>query len=101
MLELFQDVERALCPTSRDEIRAKLKRLKVWQILAGLRGRPPVDPEPFIQTVANLARLLSDCPEIVELDVNPVRVLESGEVVALDARMRVVRETETAEGRKS
>lgn len=100
LLELFQDVERALCPTSRDEIRVKLKRLKVWQILAGLRGRPPVDPEPFIQTVANLARLLSDCPEIVELDVNPVRVLESGEVVALDARMRVVREAESAEERE-
>jgi acetyltransferase len=100
LLELFQDVERALCPTSRDEIRVKLKRLKVWQILAGLRGRPPVDPEPFIQTVANLARLLSDCPEIVELDVNPVRVLESGEVVALDARLRVVREAESAEERE-
>jgi acetyltransferase len=41
--------------------------------------------------------LLSDFPEIVELDVNPVRVLESGEVLALDARMRVV--PETTEGR--
>ncbi len=90
LVELFQDVERVLCPTSTAEIRAKLERLKAGRILAGMRGQPPIDPEPFIQAVGNVARLLVDCPRIVELDVNPVRILPTGALLALDARMRVL-----------
>ena len=88
-IEVFQDVERVLCPSSLAEIRGKLERLKIWRILAGLRGRPPVDPEPFIRSIGTIARLLADFPEIVELDINPVRVLANGDVLALDARMRI------------
>jgi acetyltransferase len=89
-IEVFQDVERVLCPSSLAEIRGKLERLKIWRILAGLRGRPPIDPEPFIRSIGTIARLLADFPEIVELDINPVRLLTNGDVLALDARMRIL-----------
>jgi acetate---CoA ligase (ADP-forming) len=48
-IEVFQDVERVLCPSSHAEIRGKLERLKIWRILAGLRGQQPIDPESFIR----------------------------------------------------
>lgn len=89
-VEVFQDVERVLCPTAHAEIRSKLERLKIWRILAGLRGRPPIDPEPFIRSIGTIARLLADFPEIVELDINPVRLLTNGDVLALDTRMRIL-----------
>jgi len=79
-----------LCPSSLDEIRGKLERLKIWRILAGLRGRPPIDPELFIRSIGTITRLLADFPEIVELDINPVRLLTNGDVLALDARMRIL-----------
>jgi acetyltransferase len=89
-VELFQDVERVLCPSSRTEIRTKLERLKIWRILAGLRGQQPIDPDSFIWMIANIAQLLADFPEISELDINPVRLLANGEILALDARMRIL-----------
>jgi acetyltransferase len=91
-VELFQDVERVLCPSSRTEIRTKLERLKIWRILAGLRGQQPIDPDSFIWMIANIAQLLADFPEISELDINPVRLLANGEILALDARMRILEE---------
>jgi len=91
-VELFQDVERVLCPSSRTEIRTKLERLKIRRILGGLRGQQPLDPELYIRTIATITRLLADFPEIVELDINPMRILANGEILALDARVRLLEE---------
>jgi acetate---CoA ligase (ADP-forming) len=91
-VEVLQDVERVLCPSSLTEIRNKLERLKIWRILSGMRGRHAIDLEPFIQTIGKIGQLLADFPEIIELDINPVRVLANGDLLALDARMRVAKE---------
>lgn len=88
-VEIFKDVERAICPSSTAEILEKLKKLQSWRMLTGWRGRPPIDPLPLARTIANIAQLLADCPEIVELDINPVRIFPQGTVLALDARMRI------------
>ena len=74
-----------------------MQQLKAWKIMAGLRGRPAVDPEPFIAAVCSLSRLLAEYPEISEFDVNPVRIGVGGTIMALDARMR----TEHGEGGKT
>jgi acetyltransferase len=92
LIEVLADVERVLCPSSCEEIRQKMQQLKAWQILSGLRGRPAVDPEPFIAAICSLSRLLAEYPEIIEFDVNPVRIGDRGTVVALDARMRTEQE---------
>ncbi len=88
-VEVFKDVERVLCPSSIAEIQLKLERLQSYRLLTGLRGRKPVDTAPFARTILHIAQLLADCPQIVELDVNPVRILDQGAVLALDARMRI------------
>lgn len=88
LIEVLADVERVLCPSSRTEIREKLRRLQAWRILAGIRGQAPVDPEPFIAAVFRLSQMLAEFPEISEIDINPVRIAPDGTVLALDARMR-------------
>ena len=88
-VEVFKDVERVLCPSSIAEIQLKLERLQSYRLLTGLRGRKPVDTAPFARTILHIAQLLADCPQIVEIDVNPVRILDQGAVLALDARMRI------------
>jgi acetate---CoA ligase (ADP-forming) len=65
-VEVFKDVERVLCPSSLPEIRGKLERLKVRRMLAGLRGRRSIDPEPFIGRSARLP----DCWPIVRKSSN-------------------------------
>ncbi len=88
-VEVFKDVQRVLCPSSLAEIRQKLEQLQSWRILAGLRGRPAIDVAPFARSIRNIAQLLVDFPQIVELDINPIRIVGQGEVLALDTRMRL------------
>jgi len=89
-VEVFQDVERVLCPSSLAEIMAKIGRLRAAKLFAGARGRGPVDPAPFARAILQVARLLADFPQIAELDLNPVRLLDDGGLLALDARLRLV-----------
>ncbi len=89
-VEVFSDVEIVLCPSEETEIREKLMRLKSFPILSGARGREAVDIDGFIDTVVRVTHLMDRFPRILELDLNPVRILADGSgAVALDARIRL------------
>ncbi len=91
-VEVFGDVASAVCPVSRDDARRKLERLKSYRMLKGFRGMPPADVDGYVDAIVRVSRLLAACPEIKELDVNPLRLLADGSgICALDARMRVER----------
>lgn len=93
-VEVFQDVGRVLCPSSLAEITQKLERLQSHRMFTGLRGRGPVDLAPFTRSILAITQLLAACPQISELDINPVRILGQGAVLALDARLRITRRSE-------
>lgn len=90
-IEVFNDTERALCPSGHVEISVKLERLHSARVLAGTRGQQAGDVAAYIDLIVRVSCLLADFPEIRELDLNPVR-LESGQagVLALDARAKVI-----------
>jgi hypothetical protein len=56
--------------------------------LRGHRGKPPADEAALREALLRVAALLDACPEIQELDINPINVLRQG-VAALDVRIRV------------
>ncbi|MGM0451644.1 MAG: acetate--CoA ligase family protein [Thermodesulfobacteriota bacterium] len=89
-VEVFADVQMVLCPSNREEIEAKVKRLKSYPILTGTRGQIAGDLAAFVDIVEHVSHLMAQCPEITELDLNPVRVLAEGEgALALDCRMQI------------
>ncbi|MCB2216475.1 acetate--CoA ligase family protein [Desulfofustis glycolicus] len=89
-IEVFSDTQRALCPTSHDEVAEKLKTLKSYRIIEGTRGKAAIDNTTYVDLIVRVACLLADFPEIRELDLNPVRILEDGSgVLALDGRARI------------
>ena len=55
--------------------------------LRGFRGSPILDEKAFRRLIVRVSQLLAACPEIHEMDLNPVMVMASG-VVALDARIK-------------
>jgi acetyltransferase len=58
--------------------------------LAGLRGRPPADLAALTQALLALSQLMLDFPQIIEVDLNPVRAFPGQPgIIALDARVRV------------
>ena len=65
-----------------------INSLKSKKILEGARGAKPSDKEAVIDCVLRLAKLLKDFPEIKEMDINPLFVLEAGKgAKVLDARI--------------
>jgi len=59
-------------------------------MLEGVRGKPAVEQDELVTTLLRLSRMLSDFPEIVELDVNPFLAGFKGkDSCALDVRVRL------------
>ena len=86
--EALGDFALGLPPLSERLARRMLESLRTWPILSGKLRRPAVDVERLIETIIRFSFLVADCPQIAEMDVNPLMVTPN-DVVALDARIRV------------
>jgi acetyltransferase len=83
--ELLQDSTCRLAPFNKDTAREMLDELKCRPILAGARGRPPLDVDAAAKALAALSQFAwQSRNEVREIDVNPLFVLPRG-VVAADA----------------
>jgi acyl-CoA synthetase (NDP forming) len=60
---------------------------------------PPADEAALKEVLLRVSVMLDVCPEIQELDINPLKVLERG-VLAVDVRMRVDRRPPRARTRR-
>jgi acyl-CoA synthetase (NDP forming) len=77
LVELLQDSRTLLLPSSRDEIEAALRSLRLFPLLDGYRGRPKADLAAAIDSIAAIAAFaLTNVEELVELDVNPLIICE-------------------------
>jgi acetyl coenzyme A synthetase (ADP forming)-like protein len=85
-VELLTDVSFRVAPINRAEALAMIRETKAGKLLSGLRGQPPADINAAANCLLSLSQLALDFPEIVEVEVNPLRVLEHG-AVALDGRI--------------
>lgn len=87
MAEWLQDTSVRLAPLSLDEARAMVAETRISKLLGGWRGAPAADIEALAQALCAISTLAEDA---VDLEVNPLRVLPSGQgVLALDALLTV------------
>jgi acetyltransferase len=86
--ELFADRSLGFPPLNERLARRMLESLKIWPLLSGYRGRPPVSLDRLLEVLIRLSYFAADYPEIAELDINPL-LATPGRVVALDARLVV------------
>ena len=64
--------------------------IRAVEMLRGVRGKPPVDRAQLVEMQLRLSRLLDDCPEIIELDLNPfLAAYDPADSCVLDARVRL------------
>ena len=71
----------------------------VWLAGEGFRGAKPSDVGAVREVLLRISALLSVCPEIRELDINPLKALEHGAAI-VDARVRIEKETLKAPSRR-
>ncbi|MCL6639219.1 MAG: acetate--CoA ligase family protein [Firmicutes bacterium] len=84
--EILRDVSFRVAPVDRAEALKMMAETKTYPLLTGARGRTAADVEALAGTIVRLSQLLLDCPEILEMDINPLMAGPDG-VVALDARI--------------
>lgn len=88
LVEIAADMAFRLHPLTGRDAREMIGELRVARLLRGFRGAAPADERALIDVLLRLSSLIDACPEIQELDINPLRVLTSG-AVAVDARVRI------------
>ena len=88
MTEILKDRAIALPPLNRLLARRLMEGTRVYRILQGYRNRPAANLEFIEEILIRLAQLVTDFPEIEELDINPM-VLMGDRALAVDARVIV------------
>jgi acyl-CoA synthetase (NDP forming) len=87
-VEVLADVSFRLAPLSRLDAEEMIAEVRSAKLLEGLRGAPPADRLALVDTLVRVGYLASQCPEIMELDINPLMVLAKGQgVLAADVRI--------------
>lgn len=84
--EILKDRAIGIPPLNRTLARLMIEKTRVSKLLQGYRGRPPADFELLEEFLVRLANLVTDFPQIQELDMNPV-IVKNGKLVIADARM--------------
>ncbi len=87
-VEVLGDVAFAVAPVSRAEAEEVLELVRGKKLLTGARGQPAVARAALVELILRLSQLVTDNPEIVELDLNPVMCYPD-RVVAVDLRLTV------------
>jgi acyl-CoA synthetase (NDP forming) len=99
LVELLNDVAFRINPLTDTDVRDMLNEVKGTALLRGYRGSPVADEAALTETILRVSAMLEICPQIQEMDANPVKVLESGAIV-VDARVRVDRLAEAPPTRR-
>ena len=86
MTEILKDQAIAFPPLNRLLARRLMESTRVYQLLKGYRNRPRADFHRLEEILISLSQLVTDFPEIVELDINPL-ILIGSEPCAVDARV--------------
>jgi acetate---CoA ligase (ADP-forming) len=89
-VELLKDVAFRLNPLTDVDAKEIVREIKGARLLDGYRGLPLGDVDAVVETLLRVSAMVTALPEIAEMDMNPVMVLEPGDGVrVVDARIRV------------
>jgi succinyl-CoA synthetase beta subunit len=77
-VEVFKDVAFRVAPIDKITAYRLIDDTKASRLLKGARGRTKKDIDSIALCLQRLSQLALDCPQIKELDINPLIVLEEG-----------------------
>ncbi|MFN8511088.1 MAG: acetate--CoA ligase family protein [Chloroflexia bacterium] len=85
LAEALQDASTRLAPVDAARTQRMLAELRGAALLGPFRGRPAVDVTAAAEVIARVSQLLTELPEVRELDLNPLLVgAEGNGCVAVD-----------------
>jgi len=84
--EVLKDVTFAIAPLSSEEALGVVQRIKAFPVIQGTRGVKGLSLERLSDYLVRIGRIVSDFPQIREMDLNPVKGYGEG-LLAVDARI--------------
>ena len=96
LVEVLKDATFRLAPATNDDALSMLDSIAAAEMLKGVRGAAGVNREALATMIQRVSELVSDFPEISELDLNPVFATDKN---ATAADVRIVIDTQPAPAR--
>lgn len=88
LVEVLKDITFRMAPASQEDALSMLDGIAAAEVLKGVRGAEPANREALAGMIQRVSELVSDFPEISELDLNPVFASKDG-AIAADVRIVV------------
>jgi acetate---CoA ligase (ADP-forming) subunit beta len=83
--EALDDVTFRIAPITLWDAEEMMTEVRCRKLLGPFRGQPAVNRRAVAQTLVDIARIGLQCESIVEIDINPLKIREDGDPVAVDA----------------
>lgn len=88
LVEVLKDITFRLAPATQADALSMLDGIQAAEMLKGVRGGEPVNREALARLIVGVSQLVSDFPEIAEMDLNPVFATKTS-AIAADVRIVV------------
>ena len=86
LVEVMKDITFRLTPVSKKDALSMLDSIGAAEVLRGVRGAKGVNRAALADIIVKASKLVSDFPEILEVDLNPIFATEKG-ARAVDVRI--------------
>ncbi|MEA2887446.1 MAG: hypothetical protein QOD11_1806 [Bradyrhizobium sp.] len=88
LVEVLKDITFRMAPATKDDALSMLDGIQAHEMLKGVRGSDPANRDAIADIIVNVSQLITDFPEISEMDLNPVFATKS-DAIAADVRIVV------------
>jgi acetyl coenzyme A synthetase (ADP forming)-like protein len=88
LVEVLKDITFRLAPATKQDALSMLDGIQAHEMLKGVRGGDPANRDAIADIIVNVSQLISDFPEISEMDLNPVFATKT-DAIAADVRIVV------------
>jgi acetyl coenzyme A synthetase (ADP forming)-like protein len=88
LVEVLKDITFRLAPATKEDALSMLDGIQAHEMLKGVRGSDPANRDAIADIIVNVSRLVTDFPEIAEMDLNPVFATKR-DAIAADVRIVV------------
>ena len=88
LVEVLKDITFRLAPATKQDALSMLDGIQAHEMLKGVRGSEPANRDAIADIIVNVSKLITDFPEIAEMDLNPVFATRTN-AIAADVRIVV------------
>jgi len=87
-VEVLKDVTFRIAPLTERDAQQMISEIRAYKLLTGARGEQSVDLAAITEAILRLSQLVTDFPEIAEMDINPLKAQPgNGGAIAIDSRI--------------